>query len=61
MMAKKAKQESQAEQSEKFRRLVQDMVDDGDVDPAKAEAEFERLVGRIASIKPSSQGGQGMI
>ena len=44
MMAKKAKQESQAEQSERFRKFVQELVDAGELNPTEADAKFERLV-----------------
>jgi polyhydroxyalkanoate synthesis regulator phasin len=52
MMAKKAKQESQAEQSERFRKLVQDMVDAGELNPTEAEEKFDRAMDRLARSSP---------
>jgi hypothetical protein len=49
MMAKKAKQESQEAQSERFRRLVQDMVDAGELNPTEAEEKFERAMQDIVN------------
>lgn len=40
-MAKKEKQESQEEQSERFRKLVQDMVDAGELNPTEADRQFD--------------------
>lgn len=48
-MAKKAKQESQEEQSERFRRLVQDMVDAGEINPTEADERFEKIIRRLSS------------
>jgi hypothetical protein len=47
-MAKKEKQESQEEQSERFRSLVQDMEAAGDLNPTEAEERFEALLTKIA-------------
>lgn len=44
MMAKKATQKSQAEQSERFRKTVQDLVDAGELNPIEADEKFERFV-----------------
>lgn len=43
-MAKKAKQESQEEQSERFRKLVHDMVDAGELNPTEVEERFEKVM-----------------
>jgi polyhydroxyalkanoate synthesis regulator phasin len=58
MMEEKEKQESQAEQSERFRNLVQSMVDAGELNPTEAEEKFEQAMSKIAnsSIPPSSDG-----
>lgn len=50
-MAKKAKQESQEEQSERFRKLVQDMEAAGDLNPTEAEEKFERAMGIVARLR----------
>ena len=55
-MAKKAKQESQAEQSERFRKFVQELVDDGDVNPIEADEKFDKAMKLVSSS--SSQLGQ---
>ena len=44
MMAKKAKQESQAEQSERFLKQVQDMEAAGKLNPTDADERFEKAV-----------------
>jgi polyhydroxyalkanoate synthesis regulator phasin len=49
MMAKKAKQESQEEQSARFRRLVQEMVDAGELSPTDAEKRFDLALRKIAN------------
>ena len=43
-MPRKAKGESQAEQSARFRAEVERRVADGDLSPAEAEAALDRLV-----------------
>lgn len=47
-MPKKAKHESQKEQSERFRREVQRMIAAGELNPTEADAAFEKLVNRVA-------------
>ena len=47
MMAKKAKQESQAEQSARFLKTVQDMVDAGELNPTEVDERFERLLQHV--------------
>ena len=56
MMAKKAKQESQADQSERFLKKVQDMVDAGELSPIEADERFEKAMGRVGSAihKPTN-------
>lgn len=46
-MAKKAKQESQAEQSERFRKAVEEIEAAGGLSPTDAEDEFERVMAGI--------------
>ena len=53
MMAKKAKQESQAEQSERFLKTVQELVDAGELSPTEADETFEKLVSKVASVRVS--------
>lgn len=43
-MPKKKVQETQAEQSERFRRAVREMIDAGELSPTDAEAAVDRLV-----------------
>ena len=47
MMAKKAKKESQAEQSERFRKFVQELVDAGELNPTEADERFERVMSAV--------------
>lgn len=51
-MPKKAKQESQAEQSERFKRDAQALIDAGRLSPTEADAALDKLV-RQAAKKPS--------
>ena len=51
MMAKKATPESQEEQSKRFLKTVQELVDAGELNPTEADNEFERLMGKV---KPSN-------
>jgi hypothetical protein len=44
MMAKKAKQESQAEQSERFRKAVEEIEAAGGVSPTDADERFKRFL-----------------
>lgn len=50
-MAKKAKQESQAEQSERFRKAVEEIEAAGGLSPTDADKAFERVMGKVASLK----------
>lgn len=43
-MPKKGREETQKEQSERFKKAVQDMVDAGELNPTEAEGAFERLM-----------------
>lgn len=47
---KKAKQESQEDQSERFGKLVQDMVDAGELNPAEAQDKFEQMMQKLAPL-----------
>lgn len=49
-MPKKKAQESQEEQSERFRQAVRDATDAGELNPTDADRQFERL---FNSLKPS--------
>jgi polyhydroxyalkanoate synthesis regulator phasin len=43
-MPKKKRQESQAEQSARFKRDAQKLIDAGELNPTEAEAAVDRLV-----------------
>lgn len=45
-MPKKANPESQAEQSERFRKHAQRLIDAGKLNPAEAAAALEALIGK---------------
>lgn len=45
-MPKKKNQETQAEQSARFRKAVRDLVDAGELNPIEADEAFERLISR---------------
>lgn len=47
-MPKKEKQETQAEQSERFIREAQRLIDAGELNPTEAEDRLNRLVNRSA-------------
>ncbi len=46
-MPKKKRQETQAEQSERFRNAVREMVAAGELSPTEADTAFEKLMGRV--------------
>lgn len=52
MPPKKKQTETQAEQSERFRRAVQELVDAGELNPTEAEERFQRAIRRLAPSKP---------
>jgi hypothetical protein len=54
MMPKKKRQESQAEQSARFKRDAQRLIDAGELNPIEAEKRLEELVTRSRS--PDSGG-----
>ena len=47
MPKKKKYQETQAEQSERFRKTVRDMVDAGELNLTEADEAFEKIVKNI--------------
>jgi polyhydroxyalkanoate synthesis regulator phasin len=47
-MPKKKVQETQAEQSERFRQTVRDLVDAGELNPIEAEEAFSKLLDNAA-------------
>jgi polyhydroxyalkanoate synthesis regulator phasin len=53
-MPKKKSQETQTEQSERFRKAVREMVDAGELDPTEADAALDRMVRRTSP--PRTQG-----
>ena len=50
-MAKKAKKESQKEQSKRFLKKVQELTDAGELNPTEADEKFERAMDSIARSK----------
>jgi hypothetical protein len=50
-MPKKKRQETQLEQSERFRRKVRELINAGELDPDEADAKFEQLMGRVVTPK----------
>ena len=49
-MPKKKVHETQAEQSERFRKAVRDLVDAGELNPKEADEAFERLSCRALKV-----------
>lgn len=47
-MPKKKHQETPEEQSERFRREAQKLIDAGELNPTEADEAFERLTGSLA-------------
>lgn len=45
-MPKKKKVETQAEQSERFKKAVRELIDAGELNPTEADEAFDRLVRR---------------
>lgn len=43
-MPKKKNQETQAEQSERFKKAARDLIEAGELDPIEAEKRLEKLV-----------------
>lgn len=50
-MTKKPKKESQKEQSARFEKAVQDMIDAGELSPTEAEEAFEQVMKKVAPKK----------
>ena len=46
-MTKQEKGESQKEQSERFRKAVQDMINAGELNPTEADEAFEKALGSL--------------
>jgi len=53
-MPKKQSEESPQEQSERFRKAVQDMVDAGELNPTEAEDRFGQALQRIVRELPKA-------
>jgi Spy/CpxP family protein refolding chaperone len=51
LMPKKKRQETQEEQSERFREKVRELVAAGELDPAEADARFDQLMNQAAPPK----------
>jgi polyhydroxyalkanoate synthesis regulator phasin len=54
-MPKKKNRETQKEQSERFKKAVQDMIDAGELNPTEADEAFNTLVGRLTNVGDSNQ------
>ena len=52
-MPKKKNEESQKQQSERFEKAVQDMIDAGELNPTEADDRFDRAMKKIAAIDNS--------
>lgn len=50
-MTKKPKKESQKEQSARFEKAVQDMIDAGELNPTEAEEAFENVIKRVSQTQ----------
>lgn len=48
-MPKRKNEETQVEQSARFQKAVQDMIDAGELNPTEADVAFERLMEKVAS------------
>jgi polyhydroxyalkanoate synthesis regulator phasin len=51
----KPKKETQAEQSRRFEKAVQDLIDAGELSPTEAEERFEKAMNKIAHHQPSEE------
>ena len=56
-MPKKKRQETQEEQSARFKREAQKLIDAGELNPTEADAALDKLVRRFAHAKPSAPSG----
>ena len=52
-MPKKKPGMTPEQQSEKFREKVRELIDAGELNPTEADAEFERLMGKVKVAKKS--------
>lgn len=58
-MPKKKGLESPEQQAERFKRAVQAMVDAGELNPAEADAAFDRVMSGVANLRRDwFQGGE---
>lgn len=53
-MTKKPKKESQKEQSARFERAVQDMIDAGELNPTEADELFDKAMEKLVKHSPSA-------
>ncbi len=54
MMAKKQNKESPEEQFRRFQETVQEMVDDGELNPTEADEKFDRAMDKIVQSSQQS-------
>lgn len=52
-MPKKLKEPSQKEQSERFKKAAQELIDAGELNPIDADSAIQNLVGKVG--KPNSR------
>ena len=50
-MPKKQNQESQAEQSERFKKTVADLVAAGELNPIDADTAFDKMMDKVRLLK----------
>ncbi len=53
-MPKKKRQETQQEQSERFKQAVRDLVAAGELNPTDADAAFERIMDNVKVQKDTA-------
>jgi len=58
-MPKKAKAESQAEQSARFQAEAERMIAAGELNPDDAQATMDRLIGGLKKSRRPGEGGDG--
>ena len=52
-MPRKSKPESEAEQSERFQREAQKLIDAGELDPSEGARQMDRLIHSSGNDKPN--------
>lgn len=57
-MPKKKNQETQAQQSERFKKAVRELIDAGELNPTEADSAFDALITRRGLTRESRQGAR---